>query len=820
MKQLYPFISTFLLSLMTIALSGQSSSFGNTYIHEHGESVIFGHHNFQTGGYGVLPGIVATERENDKGFLGFSNLSSGWTGANNQNYVDGYVKYYGTDPFTFPVGDNGYFRPVAISGGAAEVRVAYYRTDPNNAVTTSVFGGDLSPLPGNAPFSRSNKEPLLNAVSDIEYWDINGTKPTEITLTWNFDSELSRLTANDINKLCIVGWNGQEWVKVPSKVDIIYMRPDQSAPSFNGGVSNLVQGSISSTVEVVPDEYEVYTFGAVGLAMIGDFVWEDMNRNGLQEANEPALEGILVELYDENKEYVSSTLSDQFGRYFFDEVIPGDYYVKFSRPATYQVTLPGKGDAAINSDVTFTDFSPIIKMEANEINFGIDGGFYRNGSIGNKVWLDDGDGMQEEDEGALADIFIELIDVSGEIIASTITDEDGDYLFTNIPPGIYQIRFVPPAGYEFSPVHSVLDQTMDSDADPITGKTVTFELLSGQQIMNIDAGLSAPCDYAATIDVKQPTCGIDDGEITINIEGETGPYVYQWSNGATTNNQFGLAPGIYEIIVTDAENCPRAFTVELEFEGDCEPICGRLETAVFLEGTFDEENGLMYKRLNNLGYLPGQIPTTFFGKYTDAGQPYGHEPWHYYGEEGKGYTSKNRDENNEDYPIESVDWVLVSLRERVDVEYATCTRAGLLMEDGSIRFMEDDCCYVNPTKEYYIVIEHRNHLIVMSQEPQPVVDGEISYDFRVNQSYTRLFGYGQKEVVPGLYAMYAANGDQYLSGESPVDINVNDLKEWLDENGQHSSYYLMDFDLNGDANVQDKGLYLKNIGIFTDVPKN
>lgn len=68
--------------------------------------------------------------------------------------------------------------------------------------------------------------------------------------------------------------------------------------------------------------------------------------------------------------------------------------------------------------------------------------------------------------------------------------------------------------------------------------------------------------------------------------------------------------------------------------------------------------------------------------------------------------------------------------------------------------------------------------------------------------------------------MYAGNGDQYLDGESPVDINVGDLTEWLKENGKHSSYYIMDFDLNGDANVQDKGYYLENIGIFTDVPKN
>ena len=91
--------------------------------------------------------------------------------------------------------------------------------------------------------------------------------------------------------------------------------------------------------------------------------------------------------------------------------------------------------------------------------------------------------------------------------------------------------------------------------------------------------------------------------------------------------------------------------------------------------------------------------------------------------------------------------------------------------------------------------------------------------FRENESYRRLFGYGQKEVAPGVYAMYAANGEQYLSGESAVDINVNDLSEWLIQNGEHSSYYRHDFDLNGDANVTGQGYLLKKYRNLYRCPK-
>ena len=98
-------------------------------------------------------------------------------------------------------------------------------------------------------------------------------------------------------------------------------------------------------------------------------------------------------------------------------------------------------------------------------------------------------------------------------------------------------------------------------------------------------------------------------------------------------------------------------------------------------------------------------------------------------------------------------------------------------------------------QEYYIVIEHRNHLPVMTPTPMPVVDGVASFDFRANQSYVRLLGSGQKEVKPGVFAMYAGNGDQMTAPESPKDINSNDVSLWAMDNGKHSGYYFQDYDL-------------------------
>ncbi|MEL6122111.1 MAG: SdrD B-like domain-containing protein [Bacteroidota bacterium] len=254
--------------------------------------------------------------------------------------------------------------------------------------------------------------------------------------------------------------------------------------------------------------------------------------------------------------------------------------------------------------------------------------------------------------------------------------------------------------------------------------------------------------------------------------------------------------------------------------------CVEINTAVLLEGAFDDETGLMRTTLNDLGYLPGQRPTTFLGVAPVSGQPYNVSPWNYTGREGSDFRFDSTQFAslgiNADYPVDAVDWVLVSLRSDITAESTVCTRAALLLEDGTVQFVDDsDCCEIDPQLSYYIVIEHRNHLVVMSHLALPVVNGSISYDFRAHDSWSNLFGFGQKQNLNGDYMMYAGNGEQStsLSDFESRDINPNDLTKWLMQNGMSSSYFDSDFNFAGEVTVSDKSLFLRNNGIFSDVPR-
>lgn len=73
---------------------------------------------------------------------------------------------------------------------------------------------------------------------------------------------------------------------------------------------------------------------------IGDFVWNDINRNGVQDVGEPFLPGVTVQLLDSSQANVmASTTTSSAGTYFFQpqpvSTLPYDYYVRFFLPPGY-----------------------------------------------------------------------------------------------------------------------------------------------------------------------------------------------------------------------------------------------------------------------------------------------------------------------------------------------------------------------------------------------------------------------------------------------------------------------------------------------------
>lgn len=83
------------------------------------------------------------------------------------------------------------------------------------------------------------------------------------------------------------------------------------------------------------------------LANVGNFVWFDVNLNGLQDPEEIGVSGMTVQLYNSAGFNVASSFTDANGFYTFGNISPGNgYYVIFSKPQGYSFTLQNVGGAA------------------------------------------------------------------------------------------------------------------------------------------------------------------------------------------------------------------------------------------------------------------------------------------------------------------------------------------------------------------------------------------------------------------------------------------------------------------------------------------
>jgi len=209
--------------------------------------------------------------------------------------------------------------------------------------------------------------------------------------------------------------------------------------------------------------------------------------------------------------------------------------------------------------------------------------------------------------------------------------------------------------------------------------------------------------------------------------------------------------------------------------------------------------------------LPGQTPTSNLVTPTPAGQPYNLAPWNYPGNEGADFTDA-------DYDNFSVDWVLLALRKSINKSDQVAQTAAILQKDGSLRFMDNCPLEVADNGPFYIVVEHRNHMAAMSPNLIAVQTDVLTYDFTAQDSYTGNGGFGQIELAPDVWGLYAGDITQTVDIQS-YDINAPDKAVWDNYNGQFDEYIPSDLNLDGDINGQDKAIWLRNNGISSRVPK-
>ena len=280
---------------------------------------------------------------------------------------------------------------------------------------------------------------------------------------------------------------------------------------------NTNSGEINNWYAALYSGNRKYTGKSVGLGDIelltneppielGNRIWEDNNKNGIQDANELGISNVKIDLVCSGN-IVASVTTDSEGYYTFSNdttgvttlsqkynineltknnknnchiVIPNVTGTNQQHVLTqYILTAENKGEgtnrilndsnAQINGNNALIYVNPSDISDSGTNNHSFDVGFKpAKFALGNYLWLDTNhDGVQNSNESGIGGVTVNLYsnnDCSGTSIQTTVTTSNGLYLFDNLDRGNYCIEFIIGANNTVSP-NTGTDNATNSDAN-------------------------------------------------------------------------------------------------------------------------------------------------------------------------------------------------------------------------------------------------------------------------------------------------------------------------------------------------------------------
>lgn len=346
------------------------------------------------------------------------------------------------------------------------------------------------------------------------------------------------------------------------------------APLGPNSVGGFMKTNGMSDIEALCDQAPI---------QIGNRVWIDTDKDGIQDPGETPVAGATVRLYAaDGTTLLGTAITDANGQYYFASNVAeaaagtGDnsgggiaagsaFVIRMDNPADFTGSGPLAGyglttttatdpttsldtsvdnnAATVNSypQLTTATLRPGVNDHTYDIGFNngssptttttVAGGTVPVG-LGNYVWIDaNKDGVRGPTEKPIKGVVVTLFNPDGTPAktldgkaATATTDANGYYFIDNLAPGSYFATFSIPAGYKFtSQAPSGSAATNDSNADPVTGRTAVFTIGSAA-----GGGTQSDASQATKAILAQVTIGagiVPTGTVTV------GNFVWRDRNG-------------------------------------------------------------------------------------------------------------------------------------------------------------------------------------------------------------------------------------------------------------------------------------------------
>ena len=214
------------------------------------------------------------------------------------------------------------------------------------------MNGNIEPLPGVEVILRDNDGHLLQTVTTNE----------------NGDYSFQKLLA------------GRYLISATVPEGRVIVESDDARLSEGSLISILTNvsgrsGTSEAQEVVMGTDLQQMDIGCVLPGTLGDFVWLDLNFNGMIDSDEGGIPGIVLHLM-RNGEEIATTVSDQYGFYRFENLYPAAYTIHIDLSEDVMATRKIDGIPGITSILNADGNSDPVSVISNAPNYTADLGLF------------------------------------------------------------------------------------------------------------------------------------------------------------------------------------------------------------------------------------------------------------------------------------------------------------------------------------------------------------------------------------------------------------------------------------------------------------